>query len=234
MRKTEQTDVYSMIEGVKERLLRLAPGEQKELRRTGRDHPILAETMIGWERLEQLEDAVRTVVREGIAGDVMECGVWRGGACILMKKVLDELQDKRKVWVCDSFEGVPAPTWKQDEKNNLWQYESLRVSEEEVRGNFEAYDALDERVIFLHGWFKDTLPTFKGKISVLRLDGDLYESTWIALENLYPKVSKGGYVIIDDYLALDECNQAVRDFRNEQGITAQVNAIDWTGIWWRK
>jgi O-methyltransferase len=111
----------------------------------------------------------------------------------------------------------------------------LGVSLEQVRSNFEKYELLDDRVRFLPGWFRDTLPSAPIEcISVLRLDGDMYESTMDALENLYPKLSRGGYLIVDDYGALANCKAAVTDFRSRYGITEPIQEIDWTGIFWKR
>jgi O-methyltransferase len=91
-------------------------------------------------------------------------------------------------------------------------------------------------VRFLRGWFRDTLPTFLGRHrwSLLRLDGDHYESTILALENLYPDLSPGGFVIVDDYGGVAQCQQAVDDFRAANGIDEELHTIDWTGMWWRR
>jgi O-methyltransferase len=104
-----------------------------------------------------------------------------------------------------------------------------------VRLNFARYGLLDDRVKFLVGWFKDTLPNAPiEKLAVLRLDGDLYESTIESLDALYAKVSPGGYVIADDYGSIPACRKAVDDFRARHGVTAQINRIDWAGAYWQK
>ncbi|MGH8399231.1 MAG: TylF/MycF/NovP-related O-methyltransferase, partial [Gammaproteobacteria bacterium] len=91
------------------------------------------------------------------------------------------------------------------------------------------------RVIFLAGWFKDTLPAAPiDSISVLRLDGDLYESTIQVLEALYPRLSVNGFCIIDDYHAIDACRQAVADYREHNNISASIIEIDGTAVLWRK
>ena len=106
---------------------------------------------------------------------------------------------------------------------------------ERVRANFERYGLLDKQVCFLKGWFRDTLPKAPiGRLSVIRLDGDLYESTMDALVNLYPKLSRGGYVIIDDYGALEPCSRAVHEYRRLHGITDEIHPVDWTGAYWRR
>jgi hypothetical protein len=109
------------------------------------------------------------------------------------------------------------------------------VSLDEVKANFEHYGLLDDGVRFLEGWFSDTLPGAPiDRVAVLRVDGDLYESTMDALVNLEPKVSAGGYVIIDDYNGLEACRTAVDEYRKERGIDDTIEEIDWTGVWWRK
>ena len=111
----------------------------------------------------------------------------------------------------------------------------LGVSEAEVRANFERYGLLDDQVRFLPGWFKDTLHDAPiEQIAVLRLDGDLYESTIQALDALYPRLSPGGFCIVDDYYAVKACEQAVTDYRAKHGISAEIVDIDGTGALWRK
>lgn len=100
---------------------------------------------------------------------------------------------------------------------------------------FERYGLLDDRVRFLEGWFRDTLPTAPvDKLSVLRLDGDLYESTMDGLVNLYPKVSPGGFVIVDDYGNIQACKAAVHDYRARHGGTEPIVDVDGSGVWWRR
>ncbi len=105
---------------------------------------------------------------------------------------------------------------------------------EQVQSNFRAYDLLDDQVVFLKGWFKDTLPTAPiEKLAILRLDGDMYESTMDGLNNLYDKLSPGGFCIVDDY-GLPGCKLAIDDYRKEHGITDVMIQVDWTGWYWRK
>lgn len=211
-----------------------------DLRRQGMDWPVYAETMIGLERLANLRTAVRTVVTENIPGDLVETGAWRGGASIFMRLALDVYGDKdRTVWVADSFEGLPPPDmerYPQDAGMNWHTFSELAVSLQQVKANFAKYGALDDRVRFLKGWFKDTLPTAPiERIAVLRLDGDLYASTMDALKPLYDKVSPGGFVIVDDYgMVEDTCRRAIHDFRSERGITDEIARIDKFGAYWRK
>ena len=193
-------------------------------------------TMIGRARLENIEMCVRAIVSEGIAGDLMETGVWRGGATIFMRGMLKILGNTDKnVWVVDSFQGLPAPELEQDEGINYHLDPMLSVSVETVKRNFEYFDLLDDRVQFLQGWFADTMATAPvEKLALLRLDGDLYKSTMDVLEPMYDKVEPGGFIIIDDYGAIPACKQAVHDFRESRGIREPIETIDWTGRYWRK
>jgi len=104
-----------------------------------------------------------------------------------------------------------------------------------VRANFERYGLLDDRVEFLEGWFKDTLPDapIQG-IAVLRIDGDMYQSTFEVLTYLYPRLARGGYVIVDDYSALPNCQAAVDDYRRAHAIDSEIQCVDWTGVYWQK
>jgi hypothetical protein len=197
------------------------------------------ETMIGPEALDNIDFCVRSILADNVAGDFIETGVWKGGSCILMRGLLEVLEPEgdRRVFLADSFQGLPKSNpdkYPEDRGLNLWA-DSLDISVEEVKANFQRYKLLDDRVVFLPGWFKDTLPNAPiERLSLLRLDGDLYESTIQALENLYPKLSPGGYCIIDDYGCFDACAKAVHDYRDRQGITEPIKRVDWSVVFWRR
>ncbi|MBF0571494.1 MAG: class I SAM-dependent methyltransferase [Candidatus Omnitrophica bacterium] len=200
--------------------------------------PRYADTMIGLKRLDNLQYCIETVLSEKIKGDFIETGVWRGGACIFMRAVLAAYAiEDRKIFVADSFEGLPKPDadkYPADKSDKNYINTYLAVSKEDVENNFRKYGLLDNQVVFLKGWFKDTLPQAPiEKLSILRLDGDMYGSTMESLENLYPKLSSGGFCIIDDY-ALPGCESAVNDFRAKYMINAEMKEIDWTGRYWKK
>lgn len=195
-------------------------------------------TMIGRRRLDHLHHCLDTLLAEGIPGDLIEAGVWRGGATIFMRAHLAAhgVTD-RAVWVADSFRGLPEPSVEEDRGYDLSQSLEpiLAISEERVKALFARYDLLDDQVLFLPGWFRETLPQAPiDKIALLRLDGDLYESTMDALLALYDKVAPGGFIIVDDCGAMPPCRRAVEDFRAERGISAPLERIDWTGMAWRK
>jgi hypothetical protein len=207
-------------------------------RENGLIWPMVAHTMIGLKRLENIQFCVEDVLKNQIPGDLVETGVWRGGATIFMRAILKAYDDSaRNVWVCDSFCGLPEPNTDEfpaDVGMNLYQSKILAVSLETVQENFRRYDLLDSQVHFLKGWFKDTLPGAPiTSISVLRLDGDLYESTWQALTSLYPKLSVGGYVIIDDYM-IESCQKAVMAYRKLNNITDPIVMIDLSSAYWQR
>src|SRR5262249_9601439 len=167
-------------------------------------------------------------------GDLIETGAWRGGATIFMRALLkvNGVKD-RVVWVADSFRGMPVPKNGQDGFDES-HVDMLRVSLERVKANFARFNLLDDQVRFLAGWFKDTLPKAPiNKLSILRLDGDLYSSTMESLTNLYFKVSPGGYVIVDDYLSWPACKKAVDDFLEQHRIHASIQRIDDDGVYWK-
>ena len=194
-------------------------------------------TMIG-HRLENLQLCVEDVLKNDIHGDMIETGVWRGGSCIFMRLILKKYEIKNKiVFVADSFEGLPKPDadkYPEDANDVHHIIDVLNVSLEQVKNNFKTFGVLDEQVKFLKGWFKDTLKTEKiGKLSILRLDGDMYESTWDVLTSLYDKLSIGGYLIIDDY-ALTACHAAVNDFRSQNNIVEPIEYFDGGNVYWKK
>lgn len=209
------------------------------LREEGKDWPAEAETMVGMKRLDNLESCCTEAISRRVPGDFVETGVWRGGCSILMRAVLKAFGDsERSVWLFDSFQGLPKPDSDQfpkDRDDSHWVHNYLGVPEETVRDNFGKYELLDDQVRFVKGWFRDTLPSAPvQQIAVLRLDGDMYESTWLALTCLYPKISPGGFAIIDDYGALPNCRAAVEDFRSANNITEPITPVDWTGVYWQK
>jgi O-methyltransferase len=193
--------------------------------------------MVGVRRLRQLRNAVEQVLQEGVPGDLLEAGVWRGGACILMRGILAAYGvSDRKIWACDSFQGLPAPSgrFEEDAGDKSHTYPQLSVSLERVRANFSNYGLLDDQVIFVEGWFKDTLRNIAADtFAVIRLDGDMYESTHDALGALYGKLAPGGFLIVDDYW-IPACRKATSDFRSEHNITEPIEEIGPIAAFWRK
>lgn len=211
----------------------------EEERTSGKWWPAGAVSMIGQKRMDNIQHCVESTLRDGIPGDLIETGVWRGGATIFMRAILKAhgVTD-RTVWVADSFEGLPKPNdalYPADAGDKHYLVPDLAISLEQVQANFRHYDLLDDQVKFLKGWFKDTLPKAPfTSLAVARLDGDLYESTMDALSALQPRVSKGGFIIIDDYHVVPACKKAVHDYLATHGLKPLIQEIDGMGVFWRK
>jgi O-methyltransferase len=210
-----------------------------DVREDGRDWPMSAETMVGMKRLSNLRECLEQIFTDHVPGDVLEAGVWRGGSSIFMRGVIVAYgETDRRSWVADSFAGLPKTEpgrYPSDKGLDLFKYDQLSVSLENVKANFAKYNLLDDSVHFLKGWFEDTLPTAPiDQLALLRLDGDLYSSTIQTLDALYDKVSDGGYLVVDDYGSIPACKQATNDFRARRGIEDEIHVIDWAGVYWRK
>lgn len=209
-----------------------------ELREAGIDWPCFGYSMVGHARLRNIRFCVEDVLQSGVPGDFVETGVWRGGCTIWMKAILKaHKDDSRVIWCADSFEGLPPPSEddrKIEANSDFSDVDYLKVSVEQVRRNFELFGLLDDKVRFLQGWFKDTLPSAPvEKIAVLRLDADLYESTMDALRPLYHRVSRGGYVIVDDYHTWPGCKRAVDEFRESVKSREPLHRIDGAACYWK-
>jgi O-methyltransferase len=224
----DKTHVYS----------RPPSAEEVRFRSVGKDWPLHGLTMTGLTRLDDLQECVETVVADGVEGDLIEAGVWRGGASMLIRGTLDSLGEQdRTVWLADSFRGFPKPdesTFPDDRGLDLSPHEFLSVPVDEVRSYFARF-GLDHDLRFVEGFFHETMPTLRGgSWALARLDGDTYESTWTSLEALYPGLAAGGYLIIDDYGFVPACRQAVDDYRHEHNISEPIEDVDWNCVRWRR
>jgi O-methyltransferase len=229
--------VRRILEKRRYQLVRAEPTDP-EARYEGRDWPGDAETMVGLRRLDHLQTCITDLVERAIPGDLVEAGVWRGGASIFMRGVLTALGDRtKKVWVADSFQGLPRPDpikYPADATDRHWTAPGLAISLETVRANFAKYGLLDERVVFLPGWFDETLAASQiESIGLLRCDCDMYSSTTQVLQNLYARVEVGGYLIVDDYGDVPGCKAAVDDFRRDNQILGPVERIGPSIVWRR-
>lgn len=209
--------------------------------------PLRAYTGLSQKRIQNVRECCDRVALARIPGAFVECGVWRGGAAMMMaacnKYAIGTGLDKaRSLFVCDSFEGLPRPTMPQDMGLDLWKYKELSVSEEEVRLNFGRLNLFEHgpEIHFVKGWFKDSLPKLETelrirgeKIAILRADGDLYESTRNVMDNLYPLLVPGGFFIEDDYYNIPQVRMAVDEYRQENGISIPIERIDDSGCFWR-
>jgi O-methyltransferase len=213
------------------------PGHTAEQLEAGSHLTAPGYSLIGRTRMRNVRSCVESVIRDGVPGDLIEAGVWKGGATIYMKAILAVHGEDRDVYLADSFSGLPPPTHPADlaEGHRLDEVEAFSVSVDQVKANFERFRLLDERVHFVQGWFRESLPRLRGHAwAVVRLDGDLYESTMDGLVNLYPGISPGGFLIVDDYYTYDACRQAVDDFRETHQIRETIERIDVTGVYWRR
>ena len=211
--------------------------EIDNLRLEGLDWPTDALTMIGLKRLNNLHQMLDYVRENNIDGDLIETGVWKGGATIFMKLYCDIYNLNKKIFVCDSFEGLPKPSGKfiQDNGDIHHSFKELSISLEEVRSNFKKMNCLDDNVIFIKGFFGETLPNNDKikKLAILRMDGDMYESTYDVFHSCYDKLVSNGVCIIDDY-CLNGAKLCVHDFRKEKGIEDPIITIDKCGVYWIK
>ncbi len=216
-----------------------AIGYQAGAREVGWDWPSRAWTMVGRARLRNFRLLVEDAIARGIPGDIVETGVWRGGASIFARGVLAawDVTDRR-IFVADSFAGLPPPNpalFPADSGSTFHLQSELAVTLEEVQENFRKFGLLDDQVVFVKGWFRDTMPTFPtAQIAVLRLDGDMYESTTDPLVHLYDRIPQGGWVIIDDYILVAACRQAVTDFLEARQISPEIIPIDGMGVYFQK
>jgi hypothetical protein len=201
-------------------------------------------TMLPRVRLDNIRHCIRLILNDGIPGDLIEAGVWRGGGAIYMRACLNIFGGSNRIlWVADSFEGLPEPDPNNKKEHDFYHsrlmqqhYAKMAASYDEVIRNFEAYSLLPQ-VRFLKGLFKDTLPHAPiGALSVIRLDGDYYTSTMDCLISLYPKLSEGGIIIIDDYGEdmWTDCRAAVDSFRQLHDIRSPMIPVDSKCAFWRK
>ena len=208
-------------------------GDGRRLRSAGMDWPLHGLTMVGLQRLDDLQACVEAVVADGVEGDLIEAGAWRGGASILMRGTLDTLGDDRTVWVADSFEGFAGEDADPDDIA-LSAFDFLAAPVDEVRESFERFGC-DRGVELVRGFFEDTLPGLTGRRwAIVRLDADTYEATKQALACLYPGLATGGYLIIDDYAWFEGCRRAVDEFRTEHGVAEPIEQVDFTCARWRR
>ena len=228
----------------------------RQKRLEGKDWPSTGHTMIGMRRLDNIQALVEDILATQTPGDLIETGVWRGGSTIFMRGLLKAYGvTDRTVWVADSFSGFPAPDQEGMSSRSfsspglaevrmgpppahvqaILEHVMQGTSHAEVRDHFARYGLLDEQVQFLPGWFRDTLPAAPiTRLALLRLDGDLYDSTYDALQALYPKLSVGGYAIVDDYGTFDECRQAVHDYLEATSTKVDLHHIDAEAVFWQK
>jgi len=200
-------------------------------------------TMVDRARLLSLYRNALRICRENIPGDFVECGACRGGSAALMAYVAKAHSTvPRKVYACDTFEGMPEPG-DADRHRGVTAAQcgfpagSLRAPVETGLSEVARRAGVADTVVPVKGLFRDTLPTLAAKIgpvSLLHADGDWYESTMDIFCNLFEKVPLGGYVQIDDYGHWDGCRKAVEDYQKAKNMRFALEQIDYTGFGFRK
>ncbi len=189
------------------------------------------------ERCYSLYKAIQYTVNGNISGDIVECGVWRGGSAMLAALTLiEKKQTHRKIYLYDTFEGMPEPTNKDIDihgvpYSSLWKKEKdlLTVSLDEVKENMNATGYPIENIIFIKGMVEDTIPrTIPNQVALLRLDTDLYESTYHELVHLYPKVVPQGVIIIDDYGHFQGAQEATEKYFSGEPSKILFHRIDYS------
>jgi len=175
-------------------------------------------SMAGLRRLHNMKFLFLYQLERGLNLDFIETGVWRGGICLYIKYLFELYDIKNKIYLADSFKGFPRNNMKILQENSV----------EIVETNFKDMDLYDENLEFLVGWFNETLPKIDKdkKFSIIRLDGDLYESTLDALNSLYHKLEKGGFLMLDDFIGWAQCQKATRDFFRNLNIDPIMTMVD--------
>ena len=205
-------------------------------------------TMVGYARLSNVYELANLIEKNKISGAFVECGVWKGGCIAVMAFIAQKFGSDRKIWLFDSFEGLPEPTKEDGQtakdyalnktEGNLKTIDKCVAPLKEVEEIFFKVLKLDkENIIVSKGWFQNTLPKDKekiGEIAILRLDGDWYQSTKCCLENLYDNVIIGGYIVLDDYGYWEGSKKALDEFFIERKINPELIKIDYTGIYFKK
>ena len=205
---------------------------------------LLPYTMGGPIALLSTLDIVAMAEKKGVEGDLVECGVAKGGCAAMMALVSRGFGSRRKLWLFDSYEGLPDPTEKDFVNGKagemigpLLKGMLVGTMDQVEYLMFDKCGLPRKEVVMVKGWFQDTLPPAKktiGKIAVLRLDGDWYESTKCCLDNLYDNVSSGGFVIIDDYATCYGSERAVTEFLHKRKITPELTPDGRGGVWFKK
>lgn len=231
-------------------LLGLKPGKKKAALQASLPRDIAADkafvdiyerihpyTLVEPERCYALYKAVEYVIRKDIPGDLAECGVWKGGSCMLMALTLLRLGvSDRKLWLYDTFTGMTKPGVQDGAAEKTeWEEKSTGSDEsswclaslEEVKANMRSTGYPPEQMMFIKGKVEETIPgTIPASLSLLRLDTDWYASTRHELVHLFPLLAPGGVLLIDDYGAWQGAQKATDEYFGDKVL---LHRIDWTG-----
>jgi hypothetical protein len=195
------------------------------------------------ERMYALYKATQYTVAQKVPGDIVECGVWKGGSCMLSALILKHMgETNKKIYMYDTYQGMSEPStidvshwggeamerWKKLQRgnHNEWAYVSL----EEVKKNMFSTGYPQENLVFIKGKVQETIPqVMPDKVSLLRLDTDWYESTYHELLYLFPRLSQNGVIIIDDYGYWKGVKEATDKYFQENAVKILLNRIDHSG-----
>jgi len=206
---------------------------------------VQALTFSGIERVAALRQAVQYVVKHNIPGDIVECGVWKGGSMVVVSKTLIESNSTdRKLYLFDTFSGMTAPTQVDEDLRgadashlleatrnvkdsaSVWAVAPLKS----VKAVMQSAGYDPEKTVYVEGKVEDTIPAqAPAQIALLRLDTDWYESTYHELVHLFPRISVGGVLLIDDYGHWQGARRAVDQYLAEKNLRILLNRIDYTG-----
>jgi len=200
-------------------------------------------TITSPERIFSLYEAVKYIVKNNISGDIVECGVYKGGSMMTVAYALLSMQERnRQLYLYDTFEGMSEP----DDRDIDWlgrtAVEQLALKPKEAEGSYWVYSPLNnvkkameltqyptDKIIYIKGKVEDTLPkSIPKKISLLRLDMDWYQPTYHSLLHLFPLLSPGGVLLIDDYGHWQGAREAVDRYIKENNLKILLNRIDYT------
>ncbi len=200
-------------------------------------------SMTSPQRMYSAYKATEYIIKNNIPGDLVECGVWKGGSIMIMLEKLIQLKEmNRKIFLYDTFEGMSEPTekdvevtgklartfWQKKQKGNSneWCFAGLK----EVQENMKRTNYPFDNFVFIKGKVEDTIPKeIPNKISLLRLDTDWFESTYHEMKHLFPLLSKNGILIIDDYGHWKGSREAVDKYFEEHNIFPYLNRVDYSG-----
>ena len=207
-------------------------------------------TMTSPERLLALCRAVDYIEQNAISGDIVECGVWRGGSMMAAVQTLNQRgSHDRRLWLYDTFDGMSEPTeddvdfmgntatrlldeQSRDDATSVW----CRSQLDEVKNNLRSCGYPEQNTTYVQGKVEETIPTQQPEqIAILRLDTDWYESTRHEMIHLFPRLSPGGVLIVDDYGHWEGCRRAIDEYLSDNEIPLLLNRIDYTGrigVYW--
>lgn len=193
-------------------------------------------TMLSLPRLKALYRLAREIERGGVAGALVECGVYRGGSAAVMAYAGRHAPAPRPLWLFDSFQGLPRPS-PEDGAKAREEYHAgwCQGSAEDVREVFRLLGIPLSRLHVVEGWYQDTFPKAQVRpISLLHIDADWYESVKLCLEKFYDAVEPGGFVVLDDYGYWEGCRKAVDEFFQRRALRARLIQVDYTGHYFEK